>query len=369
MCGCNFIFCSTHTTAPSLQVRSDDDGTGFSLRGKVSAESAITELLNFDAAVLEGMLPGSDNEEEDVGDDILNLPLQQEDSYFEEIFEYITVDATGNVEQRWYASDNHVSLREKPKADLELWSIDCAGEPLLMNGWESCSNMTKAFTGQRVFDKRHRFRRRRLFRHLKTVQSSNGISFHQPVDLDGETRLTLEAERNAIGVNLDEKKESNLLDAFSRPYQQQGVLDILSNIANDGSIIIHVKLKDGKYSAPAIIPPTGSANGVLRVTSSRWPRVTKAMKHKQKRPHSTWANSGEHDQGLAPLEPNVYELIYQVTVLTGLWDCSRIVTVAPRFIVRNDSAWLDIDVKQVGAPDIARIQIRKGGELKTYSFV
>lgn len=111
-----------------------------------------------------------------------------------------------------------------------------------------------------------------------------------------------------------------------------------------GSILINVKCNDGRWSTPAIIPPSGSSNGVIRVHSSRWPQVTSAIKkQKLKGSRSAASNNsyigddafhlGSHsgNLGMAPLEPSVYELIYQVTVLSGLWgELSRILTVTPR---------------------------------------
>lgn len=114
----------------------------------------------------------------------------------------------------------------------------------------------------------------------------------------------------------------------------------MTRVANDGSILIHVKHKDGKWSTPAIIPPSGSSSGVIRSRSSRWPLVTKAIK-KQKATgvKTAWDNTEECDVGnlgLGPLEPSVFELIYRVTVLSGLWgELSRMVTlmVSEGFVV------------------------------------
>mmetsp|Transcript_5233 Transcript_5233/g.11858 ORF Transcript_5233/g.11858 Transcript_5233/m.11858 type:complete len:2963 (-) Transcript_5233:1016-9904(-) len=375
--------------APSLQVGSDGDLES-SLGGKVSADSALIEL----ASVLEGNsfgIFGNDDDDEDLGEDILNLPLQQCDEVFEEVFEYVSLNKKGNVERRWWASENHVSLRQEPSDDAvnQTWLVDCAGEPFLQNGWESCANIagskTFSFNGRRLFNKSHRFRRRRWFRKIKNRDEGNGknesiisdrVIFHQPADLDQFTRSQREAERNAIGVHFNDNEEDtspSLLDVFNRPPQHEGVLDIMTRVANDGSILIHVKHKDSKWSTPAIIPPSGSSNGVVRVCSSRWPLVTKAIKNqKQKGAHATWDSSDGCDRdnlGIAPLEPSVFELVYQVTVLSGLWgELSRMVTIMPRFLVRNESSWLDIDLKQVGAPDISRVVIQKGEALPFYWF-
>lgn len=182
--------------------------------------------------------------------------------------------------------------------------------------------------------------RSRWFRKTKTKKQRAGstisdrVIFHQPADLDQSTRSKREAERNALGVHIDEKKNGsrNVLDDIAG---SAGMLDIISRVANDGSILIYVKHKDGKFSSPAIIPASGSANGVIRACSSRWPIVTKAIKEqKQKAAPATWDNSDGCDPdnvGIAPLEPTVFEFVYQVTPLSGLWgELSRMVTIVVR---------------------------------------
>lgn len=328
--------------APTLQMGSDDDVQS-TLTGKISADSALIELTS----VLEGngfsLFGSGDGEDDDQCGDIVNLPLQQCHEVYEEVFEYVSLTDKGDIDRRWYASENHINLRQEPKDD-EQWKIDCAGWPYLENGWESCSNLAGSksfsFNGRRSFNKRHRFRRRRWFRRVKVEDKVQAMSisneyviFHQPADQDPRERSKREAERNVIGVHLDEKKEEegSFLDVLNRPPQNEGVLDIMTRVANDGSILIHVKFRDGRWSTPAIVPPSGRSNGVFRACSSRWPFITKAIKEcKQKGEHSAWADGGcdTGKLGIAPLEPSVYELIYQVTVLPGLWgELSRMVTV------------------------------------------
>ncbi|KAL7555190.1 hypothetical protein ACHAWF_018839 [Thalassiosira exigua] len=368
--------------APSLQVGYDDVES--TLPGKVSADSALIELTSVLEGNSFGLFGASEDDEDLDGNDIVNLPIQQCDEVWEEVFEYTSMNEKGNVDRRWWASENHLTTRQEPQKDSE-WFVDCAGEPLLQNGWESSASCT--FAGKRIFKKSHRFRRRRWFRKVKMrgmgdsmrERIKDRVIFHQPADLDLITRSRREAERNAIGVQIDEKEEDgpSLLDIFNRP-QHEGVLDIMTKVANDGSILINVKHKDGKWSTPAIIPPSGSSTGVLRVCSSRWPSVTKAIQVKERRTsqnHATWDKSSAdgcdlNNLGIAPLEPSVFELIYQVTVLSGPWGelGSRMVTITPRFVIRNESSWLDIDVKQVGAPDTSRISIKKGEMLPFYWY-
>lgn len=333
--------------APSLQVGTQEDLES-TLPGKISADSALIELTSVLEANGFGLFGNDGDDDEDLGDDIVNTPLQQCEDVFEEVFEYVSLNPKGGVERRWWASDNHVSLRQEPVnagQSNEAWLIDTAGEPFLDQGWESCANIagSKSFTfnGRRLFNKSHRFRRRRWFRKVNTSNTnelygsdsiSDKVIFHQPVDLSWHDRSKRELERNAIGAQLDNKKEdsSNLLDIFNRPPQHEGILDIMTTVANDGSILVYVKHKDGKWSTPAIIPPTGSSNGVIRVSTSRWPLVTKSIREKRGSYVTSWQNNDcdAGNLGLAPLDPQTFELIYQVTVLSGLWgELSRMVTI------------------------------------------
>jgi len=351
--------------APSLQLGLDEGMIESALPGKVSADSALLELTN----VLEGnsIFGNDDVGADDLGYDVFNLPLQQCEEIYEEVFEYVSLNSMGKVEHRWWASENHVSRRQEPKGTN--WTLDVAGEPFLQDGWESCVNIvgqrSSTFNGRRVFNRKHRFRRRRFRKEVIQKRPTgnhicNKLIFHQPEDLDLYTRSKREAERNSIGIVIKEDGP-NLLDMFNGS-QQEGVLDIMTTVANDGSILIYVKYKDGKWSTPAIIPPSGAATGCIRLCSSRWPQVTKAKR--QSSEYYTWqstSDTSESKLGIAPLEPTVFELIYQVTVLKGLWgELSRIVTITPRFMIQNESTWLDIDVKQTGAPDSSRTLIKKG---------
>ena len=364
--------------APSFQIDADR-GVDSSLPEKVSAESALVELTSVLEGSSFGLLGGNDDDADDSHcDESLNLPLQQSESeVFEEVFEYVSLDNRGVIERRWWASENHVILRKEPELEGNDWQVDYTGDPYLQDGWESCKSIAgtkvSAFGGRRLFDETHRHRRRRWFRKVsiergisdKHADSNDKVIFHQPADLDQFTRAKREAERNTIGAHLDEKEKSGggLLDMFNLPLQQEGILDIMTTVANDGSILINVKYKDGKWSEPAIIPPSGRANGAIRAESSRWPLVTKAIKERRKN------NRVIETSGISLNDPSVFELIYQVSTLSGLWgELSRIVTITPRFLVKNESSWLDIDVKQVGAPDSSRLLLPKKSTLPFYWY-
>ena len=65
----------------------------------------------------------------------------------------------------------------------------------------------------------------------KDESISSKVIFHQPADLDRHARAKREAERNAIGVQLDAKKGEtipNLLDIFNLSSRDEGVLDIMT---------------------------------------------------------------------------------------------------------------------------------------------
>jgi len=246
--------------APSAQVENTVHKEMPLLSGKISAESALVEL----SSVLDtngfGLFGTGEDDTEEFCRDNVNLPLQQCEEFFDEVFEYVALNENGNIERTWWAAEDHISLRKKPDnsgLDNELaWYVDCAGESFLKNGWESCTNISGSksynFSGRRTFNPSHRFRRRRWYRKVKrgTHPAVSGISegliFHQPADLDKFTRTQKEAERNTIGVHLEEREhEGSLLDIFNRPIHKDGILDIMTAVANDGSTLISVKCMDG----------------------------------------------------------------------------------------------------------------------------
>ena len=203
--------------APSLQVGSDRYIKSL-LPSIVSADSALLEITSVLDGNSFGIFGNDNDDDEDLGTDVINIPVQQCNEVYEEVFEYVSLNERGNVERRWWASENHVSLRQNPNDDTTNktnWLIDCAGEPLLQDGWESCANIagSKSFTfnGRRHFNKQHRFRRRRWFRVIRVEDDESDkdksicdkVIFHQPADLDRQARAKREAERNALGAQLD----------------------------------------------------------------------------------------------------------------------------------------------------------------------
>ena len=61
------------------------------------------------------------------------------------------------------------------------------------------------------------------------------------------------------------------------------------------------------------------------------------------------------------LSPNAYDLCYHISVLEGTWgEFSRRLSVAPRFLIRNDSKIFEFSIKQTGAMDNTMLRVGKG---------
>ena len=331
----------------------------------ISADSALlemTSLLEEGFDLLGSAVTGID---EGPNDDVAALPVQQNKEFVDEVFEYVKMNGQGSPVKTWWAAENHVLLRPKPDTPSSEWSIDCAGWPFLKDGWESCANIagSRSFSfngGRRSFNKRHYFRRRRWIRSVKSFRA-DGIAFHHPVDVDRDTRVKQEAARNAVGSQLDNQKADstpNLLDVFNQ--KDQGLLDVLTKVANDGSLLLYVKLNDGKWSSPAVIPASGRCNGVIQCSRSRWPAVTESINSQTLNTGWSTTNGSLDDVKLciAPLEPEVHELIYKTTLLDGPWgELTRLITFLPRFVIRNESSF-DLNIKQSGSPDTSCLLVK-----------
>lgn len=331
----------------------------------ISADSALlemTSLLEEGFDLLGSAVTGID---EGPNDDVAALPVQQNKEFVDEVFEYVKMNGQGSPVKTWWAAENHVLLRPKPDTPSSEWSIDCAGWPFLKDGWESCANIagSRSFSfngGRRSFNKRHYFRRRRWVRSVKSFRA-DGIAFHHPVDVDRDTRVKQEAARNAVGSQLDNQKADstpNLLDVFNQ--KDQGLLDVLTKVANDGSLLLYVKLNDGKWSSPAVIPASGRCNGVIQCSRSRWPAVTESINSQTLNTGWSTTNGSLDDVKLciAPLEPEVHELIYKTTLLDGPWgELTRLITFLPRFVIRNESSF-DLNIKQSGSPDTSCLLVK-----------
>lgn len=112
---------------PSMQLytrrngeSSDQDNTPFDdIAGRIAAEAALMEI----ASVLEfgdkgkNLINSGDDSADSVGDVHL-LPYQHCTHVCEEVFEYLEIESS-TVKRRWWASEKHDSLRQKPSAYVD----------------------------------------------------------------------------------------------------------------------------------------------------------------------------------------------------------------------------------------------------------
>jgi hypothetical protein len=94
----------------------------------------------------------------------------------------------------------------------------------------------------------------------------------------------------------------------------------------------------------------------MKVPASRWPTLTKLSRHRTAElPQAFGAHESMKRLSLkgeftsASLSPKLHELCYKVSVLGGDWgDFTRLFLLTSRFMLRNDSQVLAIEVKQSG---------------------
>ena len=339
---------------------SSDDASTFESASKAAAESALLEI----ASVLEFGEKGKGLRAEQAtfaGSNMYNIPLQVSNELVQEVFEYMEVNRSV-ITRRWWAAEQYDSQRKDIANFPECgssWSwldeqwvsscslaigrfcviisdslqqlLDCSGQVSATDGaWESCRSLTAGrdsyFSGQRTFDEGHLFRRRRWFRRYCCASEPMGLlagihAFHHPV---GDSTL---ADGIPNGKQDDGRLKRDAMHCFS--------------LRNDG----------GEWSNTVQLPHTGPAAGVVRVLSSRWPTVTR----------TACLGSAACMTGDASLRPELYEVCYNVSDLTGEWgEFSRLVTITPRFHVKNDSSSLIFQVKQAGVLDSGAILVYPG---------
>jgi hypothetical protein len=264
-------------------------------------------------------------------------------------------------------------------------SVDCSGQAdASFGGWESCRNLLAgagSFSGHRFFSPSHAIRRRRFFRsrsgHFSasrynsspfsdSIEKSRvpgsllgGLqAFHQPI-IDSFTKEKRKAMKNKKLKNKKLKKRGEDRD--------------VDKGEDDCPLKIAIKCGDGKWSTPATIPSNGTSHGVVRVLASRWLTLTRKN-------DASGGHGGEfvHASEDAPvftsenapcpvtyrsacLDPQLYELCYTVSDVEGDWgEFSRAMTVSPRFLVRNESERISIEVKQAGASDATSLKLSPG---------
>ena len=135
---------------------------------------------------------------------------------------------------------------------------------------------------------------------------------------------------------------------------------------------ISIKCRDSRWSVPATIPPTGSSHGVIRVVSSRWPALTQNNSefeqdtgeiHRKDKQLEVTENDTfpRHTYRKPCLDPSLMELCYSIDDLEGDWgEFSRLMTTSPRFLLKNDSKTVSLEVKQTGASDGTFVSLLPG---------
>jgi hypothetical protein len=165
-----------------------------------------------------------------------------------------------------------------------------------MDGWESGVNL-KSFSSVRAFHPSHQYRRRRWYRERQLKSSLVNGFFH--------------VDRQYTDSFDDNREESC---GFS----------------------LALQVKGGNWSMTSRLPFQGSAFGAIRVSPRRWPAIPSK-------------------------EIAMYEFSYSISPLDGVWgDFSRLLVISSRFLVRNLSTLLVMEIKQCGATDKSSMQIAPG---------
>lgn len=371
---------------------------------KVAAEAALMELTS----VLEfgdrgkGLKVSPENERS-LGGDVHTLATQDSGvDVVEEVFEYLEMDQN-KMKRRWWASESHDKSRSSPtlhnvpggnrwKWKDERWAIDCAGQTSA-EGWESCRNLAGAtsltFRGKREYDHQDPFRRRRWYRRrgclvgdgpvsesdcpdVALVSSGTCLVFHNRASMPERTkeRGRQSADTRARGGEGSEAEvERDDRDSGGGSGGRKG------DAVSQSPINVNAKVGDGQWSSPAKVPAHGSGHGILQILESHWPMVTMSLPKNEKslpaplqrRNNSNLSTSEsvvDEDHpilGVGSLGSASYEVCYSVSPLAGIWgEFTRILTLSPRFFVRNDSTKFDMLFKQVGAPDASSILVKCG---------
>ena len=280
----------------------------------------------------------------------------------DEVFEYNEVN-NGSIINRWWASEEYDSRKLSPSTLTSCygrewswkgrkWNIDLSGECNKdLGGWESSpvliGRQDKTFTRLRRFSESHRYRRRRWYRQrvkcrmqhamhtsiFSKALNSSEIAYHHPLSAISSSSQT--GKQNDFNEKQKENRESML---GSEGFQ------------------LNFKVGDGCWSE-VTIPRNGISHGVISLLGSRWPQITMQSTQNENRILRTQ----QRNKKLISLSPWCYELSYKVSVAEGQWgEFSRILSLYPRFLIRNDSKKWHIDVKQVGTSDQTSVRVRCG---------
>ena len=379
---------------PALQVHKENSNCQRNSKAQTTEEAAIqfsaeAALMEI-ASVLELGEKGSKIDTRNAAlqqqaGEVVVLPHQETPLLVEEVFEFIEIEGS-NVKRRWWASENYWNLRDNSILELsdngktwhwvdETWKIDCAGHASAVSGgWESCKDLLGSgegpFSLNRQFDPAHPFRRRRWFRTRSTSCRETPLPpttkpqcgrllpglqvFHHPlhdVSSKAQERVKQRKKKQRERENFEEdgprRIEADQADAFN----------------------ISIKCGDGRWCAPARISSRGNHHGAVEVYASRWPSLPGTVdKHTAAQTAFRASSSVEtsdslrpYSYGSAPLNPTLHDLVYHVKEVDG--DCgefSRLMLVAARYSVRNDSERKTIEVKQSGTKDEHSIRLYPG---------
>ena len=316
------------------------------------------------------------------------------------MFEYLEVDHS-NVKRHWWGSEHHNIMRLEPCLipfpgegwtwSDDLWKIDCAGKcKVSPGGWESCASLvggkSKYFSACRSYVPGHPFRRRRWFRRKINVSTDQTLFkdrkallnwcneppnilnsldkvplmyYHRKGDSSSNENRKMVQDDVKIECDYNEKKDQ--YDGNDKATKT--CLPDVATIGDDVSIKISIKVGDGIFSSPITIPPNGNSYGMVRCSASRWPQLTGDMdfekdnfiKVKGMNGNDVTINTDSCSQrkeaySIGALRPNGYDFTFHVSVLDGIWgEFSRLLIVQPRFMIRNDSKYLKMEIKQIGA--------------------
>ena len=249
------------------------------------------------------------------------LPLQHGKEVWEEVFEYCELEKGEEVKRSWWGGENSRFARRDRRnlACPEGWRWKggwrvCKAGGVDPEGWESCKSLNGGavggFKGARVFNPSHLIRRRRFVRLRVRVDTSYDVftlQLHQP----------MKDKQKGKGVS--------------------GVVDSIATNKEDDSFLVALKLKDALWSNPISLSPSHMKNDVVSVYESRYLDL----------PGRPGGALGVHD------------LCYW-SKRNGIGGVC--VVVDSRFIIKNASKLVDLEVKQVGTDRV--MEIGKGGSVK-----
>ena len=373
---------------PAAQVvrsKSDDANTvdlAEEAATQFSAEAALNEIVSvLELGETASKLDTRSTTTQRQAGDVLILPRQACRLLVEEIFEFLEleIDGSGSIKRHWWAAENHWNIKESNILQVsdkgkcwrwldETWNIDCAGQASIScGGWESCKDLL-AFSSNRQFDPTHPFRRRRWFRKRSSldVSSLEGASyrtgqgflpglqvFHHPID---DTFEALKRKRKKKKRN--QRQRGRLQEAHAK------------NLEADKSANFQLSIKcgDSRWSSPIIITPHGTQHGAVEVLASRWPLLRgfsneRGISLALLSPRASLATDDELPVAFssAQMEPTLHDLVYHVKEVDGEFgEMSRLMMVAARFSVRNDSKSKTIEVKQAGTKDVLSVRLEPG---------